>query len=187
MDAKTLDTKKITELEKREDRLAFECGQIMKRIGFLSMWERWLVHVTAEENPQSFWEDRLKEAWSAEATAGLTPEGRATYDAQVRALRSKALDLIFTLYSFYGDWDHLCDNEANCPDPRVYWQKQVDRLQFLYAEQRRLSSVAAAAAATSRCQLHGGVYDDHGNLALGYSRRSDGAYSTYSALCTCGR
>jgi hypothetical protein len=177
MDAKTLDTKKITELEKREDRLAFECGQIMKRLGFLSMWERWLVHATAEENPQSFWEDRLKEAWSAEATAGLTPEGRATYDAQVFALRSKALDLIFTLYSFYGDWDHLCDNEANCPDPRVYWQKHVDRLQFLYAEQRR----AAAAA----CDLH---RSGSGQLplALGYSQRSDGAYSMFAPVCGCG-
>lgn len=182
MNAKTLDTKKITELEKREDRLAFECGQIMKRLGFLSMWERWLVHVTAEENPQSFWEDRLKEAWSAEATAGLTPEGRATYDAQVRALRGKALDLIFTLYSFYGDWDHLCDNEANCPDPRVYWQKHVDRLQFLYAEQRRAEAAAAAA-----CDLHGGnSTQSHQAPALGYSQRSDGAYSSFAPLCGCG-
>lgn len=153
-------------LTTRSERLAYDCGKVMERIGKIAMWNDWLdeedLYAEGAER-EKFWENKCKEAWAAEATFNLTPEQRAEHQEKIRQLRGKWVKLTYeakcasTMY-----WDQTGEGEEFCADAAYYWQKEIERLEWKIAQvkmevARRRAAVEAAAAQAAEAAAGGGA------------------------------
>lgn len=143
-----LDVKSREDLETRAEKLAYDCGLVMKKIGKFQMWLDWLdeedMYADGPDR-EGFWEDRCKEAWAAETTAGLSEEQRADHEKRVVELRKQWVRLTYEAgCASVMYWEQEGEAEEFSADAAYYWYKQIERLEWKIAEKKRRAAARAA-------------------------------------------
>lgn len=154
MNAENFKTINPADLTDRADRLAYDCGKVMERIGKFSMWLDWLEeeddYVTNTKR-EDFWEKKCKEAWAAEAVFNMTPEERVGHAQKIRDLRKRVQDLTYEAHcASVVYWEQLEQDSEFCAEEALYWTQVKEALEWKVAgvkqEVARRRAVVEAAA-----------------------------------------